>query len=89
MSDLTKLTDDQQKVRESLAKQLELLSNASEVAFCRRELKSLARLSEAMGMVANSYLVNYGLPMSGVGSIAHDVAEHMGEQIAIGGGSDG
>lgn len=61
MTDLTKLATDQQKVRESLAKQLELLSKASDTAYNERQFESLARLSEAMGMVANSYLVNYGL----------------------------
>lgn len=61
MTDLTKLAAEQQKVRESLAKQLELLSKASDTAFNERQFSSLAQLSEAMGMVANSYLVNYGL----------------------------
>lgn len=61
MTDLTNLSAEQQKVRESLAKQLELLSKASDTAYNERQFESLARLSEAMGMVANSYLVNYGL----------------------------
>lgn len=55
------LAAEQQKVRESLAKQLELLSKASNIAYNDYCFDSLARLSEAMGMVANSYLVNYGL----------------------------
>lgn len=53
--------DGQDKVRESLAKQLELLSKASDTAYNKQQFETLARLSEAMGMVANSYLVNYGL----------------------------
>lgn len=61
MTDLTKLSAEQQKVRESLAKQLELLSKASDTAYNERQFESLARLSEAMGMVANSYLINYSL----------------------------
>lgn len=61
MNNLTPLAAEQQKVRESLAKQLELLSKASDTAYTERHFETLARLSEAMGMVANSYLVNYGL----------------------------
>lgn len=61
MKDLTELYAEQQKVRESLANQLELLSKASQSAYDGQQFDSLARLSEAMGMVANSYLVNYGL----------------------------
>lgn len=56
-----KFFDGQDKARESLAKQLELLSKASETAYNERQFESLARLSEAMGMVANSYLVTYSL----------------------------
>lgn len=61
MDNISRLADEQQKVRESLAKQLELLSKASQIAYDGQQFDSLARLSEAMGMVANSYLVNYGL----------------------------
>ena len=53
--------DGQDKVRESLVKQLELLGKASEIAHNGRQFESLARLSEAMGVVANSYLVTYSL----------------------------
>lgn len=61
MKGFTEIYTEQQKVRESLANQLELLSKASQTAYDGKQFDSLARLSEAMGMVANSYLVNYGL----------------------------
>lgn len=51
----------QDKVRESLARQFELLSKASEAAYSKGQFETLARLSEAMGMVANSCLVTYSL----------------------------
>lgn len=50
----------QDKVREILAKQLQLLSEESRKASDEDDADSLARLSEAMAMIANSYLVNYG-----------------------------
>lgn len=85
MENFSELFAEQQKVREHLAAQLELLSNASGAAFCHQDFEALARLSEAMGMVANSYLVNYGLSTPGIDAIAQGVAEYMGEQIAEGG----
>lgn len=50
----------QDEVREILAKQLQLLSEESRKASDEDDADSLARLSEAMAMIANSYLVNYG-----------------------------
>lgn len=50
----------QDEVREILAKQLQLLSEVSQKASDKDDTDSLARLSEAMAMIANSYLVNYG-----------------------------
>ena len=51
----------QQEAKEILAKQLQLLSEASQKASDNEEADNLARLSEAMAMIANSYLVNYGI----------------------------
>lgn len=56
-----KFFDGQDKVRESLAKQIELLSKASDTAYTEQQFEALAYLSEAMGMLANSYLVTYSL----------------------------
>lgn len=50
----------QDEVREILAKQLQLLSEVSQKASDKDDTDSLARLSEVMAMIANSYLVNYG-----------------------------
>lgn len=51
----------QDEVREILAKQLQLLSEVSQKASDKDDADNLARLSEAMAMIANSYLVNYGV----------------------------
>jgi hypothetical protein len=51
----------QQEAKETLAKQLQLLSEASQKAFDNEDDDNLARLSEAMAMIANSYLVNYSI----------------------------
>lgn len=56
-----KFFDGQDKMRESLAKQIELLSKASDTAYTEQQFEALAHLSEAMGMLANSYLVTYSL----------------------------
>lgn len=50
----------QNKAKEILAQQLQLLSEVSQKASDKDDTDSLARLSEAMAMIANSYLVNYG-----------------------------
>lgn len=50
----------QHEAKEILAKQLQLLSEESRKASDKDDADSLARLSEAMAMIANSYLVNYG-----------------------------
>ena len=47
---------EQERVKKILAEQLELLSEKSKNA----NDEQLAKLSEAMGMIANSYLINYG-----------------------------
>ena len=51
----------QHEAKEILAKQLQLLSEESRKASDKDDTDSLARLSEAMAMIANSYLVNYGI----------------------------
>lgn len=50
----------QNEAREILAKQLQLLSEVSQKESDKGNANNLARLSEAMAMISNSYLVNYG-----------------------------